>query len=59
MLAKWRVDDPGAVERRVGMIPLRRPATPEEVANAAVWLLSDRAGPITGVVMPVDGGYSA
>ena len=29
---------------------------PDEIANAAVWLLSDEAAFVTGVIMPVDGG---
>lgn len=59
MLAKWRGDDPDAVARRVAAVPLRRPSLASEVAEAAAWLLSDRASAITGVVLPVDGGYSA
>jgi NAD(P)-dependent dehydrogenase (short-subunit alcohol dehydrogenase family) len=31
---------------------------PEEVANAALFLVSDSASYITGVVLPVDGGNS-
>lgn len=40
-------------------IPLRRLATPEDQARAAMFLLSDAAAFITGVVLPVNGGYSA
>jgi 3-oxoacyl-[acyl-carrier protein] reductase len=36
--------------------PLGRMATPEEFANAAVFLLSPAAGYITGVMLTVDGG---
>lgn len=36
--------------------PLRRIGTPEEFANAAVFLCSPAAGFITGVALPVDGG---
>ncbi len=39
--------------------PLGRLAEPSEIAEAALWLLSDRASFVTGTVMPVDGGYSA
>jgi NAD(P)-dependent dehydrogenase (short-subunit alcohol dehydrogenase family) len=42
-----------------GRIPLGRLATPEDVANAIVFLLSDEAAHITGVTLPVDGGYTA
>lgn len=37
-------------------IPLRRIGTPDEFANAAVFLCSPTASYITGVMMPVDGG---
>jgi NAD(P)-dependent dehydrogenase (short-subunit alcohol dehydrogenase family) len=38
--------------------PLGRMAEPEEVANAVVFLLSDRASFVTGAELLVDGGYS-
>jgi NAD(P)-dependent dehydrogenase (short-subunit alcohol dehydrogenase family) len=41
------------------MQPLEREAQPEDVANAVVFLSSDRAAQITGVVLPVDGGTTA
>jgi NAD(P)-dependent dehydrogenase (short-subunit alcohol dehydrogenase family) len=41
------------------MQPLRREALPEDVANAVVFLSSDRAAQITGIVMPIDGGTTA
>ena len=37
-------------------IPLRRLARPEEVADAVVWLASDRASYVTGQTILVDGG---
>ncbi len=38
------------------MIPLRRIGRPEEVAAAAVFLVSDKAAYITNTILPVDGG---
>ncbi|MSO79028.1 MAG: SDR family oxidoreductase [Acidimicrobiia bacterium] len=39
--------------------PLGRPITAEDCAEAAVYLVSDRAANVTGVLLPVDGGYVA
>ena len=39
--------------------PLGRIITPEDCAEAAAFLASDRARNITGVLLPVDGGYTA
>ena len=41
------------------MQPLEREAQPEDVANAVVFLASDRAAQVTGVVLPIDGGTTA
>ena len=38
--------------------PLERLGTPEDVAYAALFLASDEAQWITGVALPVDGGYT-
>jgi NAD(P)-dependent dehydrogenase (short-subunit alcohol dehydrogenase family) len=40
-------------------IPLARRGKPEEIAQAALFLASDRASFITGVALPVDGGFVA
>jgi len=39
--------------------PLGDIATPEDVANAVLFLASDSANMISGQTLPVDGGYSA
>jgi NAD(P)-dependent dehydrogenase (short-subunit alcohol dehydrogenase family) len=39
--------------------PIGRFGKPEEVAQAVVWLCSDKSSLITGTVLPVDGGYLA
>ncbi|WP_348674590.1 glucose 1-dehydrogenase [uncultured Abyssibacter sp.] len=40
-------------------MPLKRHGKPIDVANAALYLASDRAAQVTGVVLPVDGGITA
>ena len=40
-------------------LPIGRNITEEEVANAAAFLVSDKASGITGIAFPVDGGFSA
>jgi NAD(P)-dependent dehydrogenase (short-subunit alcohol dehydrogenase family) len=41
------------------MQPLERQAQPEDVANAVVFLASERAAQVTGIVLPIDGGTTA
>ena len=40
-------------------VPFKRPGTPEEMAEAALFLVSPEASYITGIALPVDGGSSA
>lgn len=49
-------DTPEARAKIVAGIPLGRMSTPEDVAQAALYLASDAARFITGVELPVDGG---
>jgi len=48
--------DMGNRKPEYDMIPLRRIGQPEDVAEAAVFLASDKAGYITNTILPVDGG---
>ena len=50
---------PAMWERTGNMHPLGRNGKPEEVAALAAFLASDQAGFITGVAVPIDGGFSA
>lgn len=45
--------------RIVGRTPMGRFGRPEELIGPVVWLCSDAASFVTGVVVPVDGGFSA
>jgi len=47
------------VRSRGGQTPMGRPGRPEEVANAALFLLSDEASFVTGAALSVDGGATA
>jgi NAD(P)-dependent dehydrogenase (short-subunit alcohol dehydrogenase family) len=47
----------GLVQGTIGATPMGRLGTPEEIAEAVVWLCSDAASFITGTALTVDGGY--
>ena len=49
-------DTPENRAKVIAGIPLGRMSTPQDIANAALWLASDAAEFITGVELPVDGG---
>ncbi|WP_200936738.1 SDR family NAD(P)-dependent oxidoreductase [Leifsonia sp. Root112D2] len=59
MLVKTDGVIPPGVQARIAATPLRKAGTGAEVAETAAWLLSDRASHISGVVLPVDGGFTA
>jgi NAD(P)-dependent dehydrogenase (short-subunit alcohol dehydrogenase family) len=46
-------------ETIIARTPLSRFGEPEELVSTVVWLVSDGARFVTGVVVPVDGGFSA
>jgi len=48
----------GASEQQLEPIPLRRLGRPQEIGDIVCFLASDRAGYVTGTVVPVDGGLT-
>ena len=53
------LSDPERRARIIASEPIGRVGTPEEIAEAVVWLCSDAASFVTGHTMTVDGGYVA
>ena len=48
--------EPDRVERVKQFVPMKRGGTPDEVARAILWLLSDEASFVTGTFIDVTGG---
>lgn len=58
MQARWD-DDPALKEKAAAAVPLGRTGTTQDMANAILFLLSDKASFITGTELIVDGGRLA
>ncbi|MCW8871821.1 MAG: SDR family oxidoreductase [Xanthomonadales bacterium] len=58
-LTEPMLENPEFAEWVMGMIPMKKLATPEDVANACVFLLSDLSASTTGTSLRVDGGWTA
>lgn len=59
LTVKARGEIGGLHERVQARIPQGRWGRPDEIAGAAVWLCSPASNYVTGVALPVDGGYSS
>ena len=59
MLTTRTDSDPSLTDYFDNHVPMGRKRQSSEIAEAAMWLLSDRSSYVTGVALPVDGGYIA
>ncbi len=58
-MTEFMLSDEARREDAVGLHPIGRLGRPEDVANAILFLASEDASFVTGVALPVDGGYTA
>lgn len=56
---EWFASAPEQAQAIKATLPSGKLATPEDVGNSAVFLCSDLADQISGITLPIDGGFSA
>ncbi|MFP6559215.1 SDR family NAD(P)-dependent oxidoreductase [Paraburkholderia sp. B3] len=59
LIAKMTEENPELRKVLVAAHPIGRIAEPSEIADAVLWLGSDKSSFVTGIALPVDGGYTA
>jgi len=59
VMAERQFDPDKLMQTWVSNIPLGRVGDPDEIVGPALFLASDASSMVTGVVLPVDGGYLA
>ena len=58
LVAKMVDENPKYHEMLMAAQPIGRIAEPDEIADAVIWLSSSKASFVTGIALPVDGGYT-
>ena len=59
VMADKQFDPEKLMQTWISNIPLGRVGEPEEIVGPALFLASDASSMVTGVILPVDGGYLA
>ena len=54
-----KIPDKDFIKEAIELHPMKRMGKPEEIADACIFLASEKSSFITGVTLPVDGGYTA
>jgi NAD(P)-dependent dehydrogenase (short-subunit alcohol dehydrogenase family) len=55
-LVETGIHAPGRLQRLAPIVPMKRPGTPQEVAEGVLWLLSAEASYTTGTILEIGGG---
>lgn len=53
------LNNPERTKRKVAITSMKRFGTATEIVNSILWLLSPQSSYVTGIVLPVDGGFSS
>jgi NAD(P)-dependent dehydrogenase (short-subunit alcohol dehydrogenase family) len=59
MNVRWMEEHPDWLDQVLAKVPLKRAAEVDEIARAALWLLSDEASYVTGAILDASGGWVA
>ena len=59
MNVRWMEEHPDWLDGVLAKIPMKRAAEVDEIARAALWLLSDEASYVTGAILDASGGWVA